>query len=51
MVSKKGSRTIKLPEEVDLQLRLIAAEERIPVVRLIESAVKQWLKDRSDKKA
>jgi hypothetical protein len=42
MSSKKGSRTIHLPEEIDLQLRLIAAEQRVSVTSLIVEALKVW---------
>jgi predicted transcriptional regulator len=42
MSSKKGSRTVHIPEEIDLKLRLIAAEQRVSVTSLIVDALKAW---------
>jgi hypothetical protein len=50
MPTKKGSRTVLLPEHLDKEIRLIAAEERIPVTKIIVLALELWLKARKKTK-
>lgn len=48
MVSKKGSRTIRLPDDLDKNLRIVAAQRRSSVSGLIAEAVKLWLQQQPE---